>query len=139
MRRGIPAEPTQVHWEEGGIDSGEGEPEVRLSHCLGVAPANDDSKPEVQSSEDREHGSHGEDVVEVRDDVVGVMQRDVNTGVGDHRPSAKEEGGFERRMSGKVCHRQPRMPESMHDHHEPELAACGIGDDALGVVLMKSE
>src|SRR5690606_41216807 len=41
-------------------------------------------EPVVPAREDGEHGAERQDVMEVRDDVIGVVQRPIHTRVGDH-------------------------------------------------------
>ena len=80
----MPGKAEEVLREEQHVGADEGQPEVQLAERLVVHVAGHLREPVVPAGEDGEHGAERQHVVEVRDDVVGVVQRAVDAGVGEH-------------------------------------------------------
>ena len=79
-RHALHAEP--VLDQEGGVEADEQHPEVDLAQRLVEHPAGELGPPEVEAGEHREHHGAEHDVVEVRDDEVGVGQVEVQRRAG---------------------------------------------------------
>ncbi len=79
-----PREPEEVLREEDDVDADEGDPKVQLADRLRVHVAAHLGEPVVPAREDGEDGAERQHVVEVRDHVVGVLQRPVDAGIGEH-------------------------------------------------------
>src|SRR5580704_12060899 len=84
-------EAKEVLWEEYQVDAHEGHPEMHPAPELRVWAARHLADPVVEAAEDREHRAKRQHVVEVRDDVVGVVNDLVDAGIGaDHAGDASE-------------------------------------------------
>jgi len=58
--------------------------ELGLSPTFRKRGTRDGREPEGDPGEDAKYGPHGEHVMEVRDNVIGIMQSDVEGGVGEY-------------------------------------------------------
>ena len=85
-------EAEEVLREEHQVDADERHPEVQLADGLVVHVAGDLREPVVPAGEDREHGAEREHVVEVRHHVVGLLQRAVDAGIGEHHAGDAADG-----------------------------------------------
>ena len=72
--------------KEDDVDANEGEPEVQLADRLRIHVAGHFREPVIPSGEDGEDRAQREHVVEMRDHVIGVLQRTIDAGIGEHYP-----------------------------------------------------
>jgi hypothetical protein len=77
----MPARPEKCCGKKMMFDADEGQPEMDLRERLRVIVAEHLREPVVPAAEDAEGRAERHRVVEVRDDVVGVVQRAVDAGV----------------------------------------------------------
>ena len=98
----------EVLREEHQVDADEGQPEVQLADRLVVHVAGDLREPVVPAGEDREHGAERQHVVEVRHHVIGVLQRAVDAGIGQHH-------------AGHAADREQEDEADRPQHRRPEL------------------
>ena len=66
-------------WEEGNVHTNEEGPEVYVTRPSWVLTARDFTDPVVPATEQAEHRTHRQNVMEVRDNKVGVMENLVDT------------------------------------------------------------
>ena len=96
---GFSGEAGEMHGEEGGVGSDDGEPEVEAAEGFGHEAAGClggmSGEPVVGGGEEAEDGGHGHDEVEVGDDEEGVVEVLVEDGLGEDgagEASGDEEG-----------------------------------------------
>ena len=112
-----PEEPEHVLRQERQVEADEGQPEVPLAEPLVEEPAEHLRPPVIEPAEHAEHRSAEQHVVEVRDDVVAVVDLPVD-----------REGGKE--DAGEAAHREERDEADRPEQRriEDEVAAPHRGD-----------
>jgi len=70
-----------VHREEGKVNTNKEGSEMDLSERLIVGDTTDLLDSVVEAGEDSEYSPHREDIMEVRNHVVGIMERDIQSSV----------------------------------------------------------
>ncbi|KAF1857671.1 hypothetical protein Lal_00014188 [Lupinus albus] len=85
-------EAEEVHREEQDVRTDEGQPEVQLAGPFRDDAAGHLREPVVDTGEDDEHGAERQHVVEVRDDVVRVVEVLIDRRVGEHHAGHAADG-----------------------------------------------
>lgn len=70
-----------MHWEEGKVNADKEGSEMNLTQQFVVGDTNHLLNSVVEAGKDRENGPHRKDVVKVRNNVVGIVERDVKASV----------------------------------------------------------
>src|SRR3546814_4578588 len=98
-----------MHGEERQVDADESDPEVQLAEAFLVLPAAHLGEPIVETCKHPEQRPHGEHVVELGDNIVGVVQDDIDAGVGQHdtRKPAKDRKSTRLNSSHSCASRLP--------------------------------
>src|SRR3546814_7164346 len=81
--------------EEQDVDADEEYPEMQFAKRFIVHPARHLRKPIVESREQREHRAKRQHIVEVRDDIIGVVQVGVDAAIGQHDAGHAADGEHE--------------------------------------------
>src|SRR4029079_12476126 len=74
----------EMHREESEVHPDKCQPEVELAEGFGVHVPGYFRKPVVPACENGEYGAKRQHIVEVRDHVVSVLQRPVDSRIGEH-------------------------------------------------------
>src|SRR5215217_2421098 len=86
--------------EEHQIDADEGQPEMHLADRLVVIVAEHLRKPIIPAAEDREDSTQREHIMEVGNDVIGVVQRAIDSRIGENDTGHSADGEEENEAYG---------------------------------------
>ncbi|OIQ71951.1 hypothetical protein GALL_464280 [mine drainage metagenome] len=104
----------EVLREEGEVGADEHPEEVDLARPFRILAARHLADPEVDPGEDGEHGAKRHHIVEVRDDVVGVLERSVDGGLAQHHAGHTADGEEEQEAEGEQHRRLQRDGAAPH-------------------------
>ena len=71
-------------WEKGQVYPRKHDKELYLRSPLGKGGTRNGREPKSHPGKDGEHGAHGKHIVEVRHDVISIMQSDIQRAVCQH-------------------------------------------------------
>src|SRR3546814_6967531 len=74
----------EVLGEEQDVHADEENPEMQLAQELAVHPARHLREPVIEAGEEREDRAQRQHIVEVRDDIIGVVQVRIDAAVGEY-------------------------------------------------------
>ena len=115
--------------EEEQIDADKGRPEVQFAPQLAVLVSGHFAEPVIPARKDSEHGSQRQDVMEVRDDVIGVVERPVDARVCEHDSGHAADGKHENEPDGEQHGRVKPQRTAPHRRDPGEdFYARGNGD-----------
>src|SRR3546814_1246404 len=85
----------EVLGEEKDVHADEKNPEMQLAQELAVHPARHLREPVIEAGEEREDRAQRQHIVEVRDDIIGVVQVRIDAAVGEYDAGHAADGEHE--------------------------------------------
>ena len=85
-------QPQKVLGKEREVDAHKHDKELYLGPAFRQGGTREGGESKRHTGEDGKNRAYREDVMEVRDDVVGVMESDIQRGVSQHNPGEASDG-----------------------------------------------